>query len=52
VPYGEADTRAKLVDRALGVVENMEMLFLSTRLLRVDLFEVPADGDLRLVPTT
>ena len=30
-------------------VENLEVLFFSTRLLRSDLFELPVTGDLRLV---
>jgi len=30
-------------------VENLEVLFFSTRLLRTDLFELPVCGDLRLV---
>jgi hypothetical protein len=32
-----------------GEVENLEVLFFSTRLLRSDLFELPIDADLRLV---
>lgn len=32
-----------------GEVENVEVLFFSTRLLRSDLFELPVDADLRLV---
>ena len=32
-----------------GAVENLEVLFFSTRLLRTDLFELPVAGDLRLV---
>jgi uncharacterized protein YuzE len=31
-----------------GVVENLEVLFFSTRLLRSDLLELPIDADLRL----
>jgi hypothetical protein len=31
-----------------GEVENLEVLFSSTRLLRADLFELPDTGDLRL----
>jgi len=31
-----------------GEVENVEVLFLSTRLLRNDLFELPLSADLRL----
>jgi uncharacterized protein YuzE len=32
-------------------VENLEILFFSTRLLRSDLFELPVDADLRLAVT-
>lgn len=32
-------------------VENLEVLFFSTRLLRADLFELPVTADLRLVGT-
>lgn len=32
-----------------GEIENLEILFFSTRLLRSDLFELPVDADLRLV---
>jgi uncharacterized protein YuzE len=31
-----------------GEVENLEVLFFSTRLLRGDIFEVPVDAELRL----
>jgi uncharacterized protein YuzE len=31
-----------------GAIENMEVLFFSTRLLRGDLFEIPVEADLRL----
>jgi uncharacterized protein YuzE len=31
-----------------GAVENLEVLFFSTRLLRSDLLELPVDADLRL----
>lgn len=34
-----------------GEVENLEVLFFSTRLLRHDLFELPVEADLRLVAT-
>ena len=33
---------------ATGDVENLEILFFSTRLLRSDLFEVPLSADLKL----
>lgn len=32
-----------------GEVENLEVLFFSTRLLRQDLFELPVAADLRLI---
>jgi uncharacterized protein YuzE len=32
-----------------GEVENLEVLFFSTRLLRSDLFELPVTADLRLI---
>lgn len=32
-------------------VENLEILFFSTRLLRNDMFELPVTGDLRLAVT-
>jgi hypothetical protein len=31
-----------------GEIENLEVLFFSTRLLRSDLFQLPIDADLRL----
>lgn len=31
-----------------GAIENLEVLFFSTRLLRGDLFEVPIDADLHI----
>jgi len=33
-----------------GEVENLEVLFFSTRLLRGDTFEVPVNAELRLTP--
>ena len=33
---------------ATGEVENLEVLFFSTRLLRSDLFELPVTADLRI----
>jgi uncharacterized protein YuzE len=33
---------------ATGEIENLEVLFFSTRLLRSDLFELPVTADLRL----
>jgi hypothetical protein len=32
-----------------GEIENVEVLFFSTRLLRGDLFELPVTADLRIV---
>ncbi len=34
-----------------GEVENLEILFFSTRLLRSELFDLPVSADLRLVGT-
>jgi hypothetical protein len=34
-----------------GEIENLEVLFFSTRLLRGDVLELPVTGSLRLVPT-
>ena len=34
-----------------GEIENLEILFFSTRLLRSDLFELPITSDLRLAIT-
>jgi uncharacterized protein YuzE len=35
-----------------GEIENLEVLFFSTRLLRQDLLEIPVEADLRLVTTS
>jgi uncharacterized protein YuzE len=35
-----------------GAIENLEVLFFSTRLLREDLFELPVSADLHLVERT
>jgi uncharacterized protein YuzE len=35
-----------------GDIENLEVLFFSTRLLRSELIEIPVQADLRLVTTT
>lgn len=55
-PYAEQETEelgdeviARLNPRT-GEIENLEVLFFSTRLLRSDLFELPVTADLRLVP--
>jgi uncharacterized protein YuzE len=54
-PYAEQESQ-ELPDEIIarlnpqtGEVENLEVLFFSTRLLRADLFEVPVTGHLRLV---
>ncbi len=44
------DIIARLNPRT-GEVENLEILFFSTRLLRQDLFELPVEADLRLAAT-
>lgn len=55
-PYAEQETE-ELGDEVIarlnpktGEIENLEVLFFSTRLLRSDLFELPVTADLRLVP--
>lgn len=54
-PYPEQETE-ELGDEVIArlnpktdEVENLEVLFFSTRLLRSDLFELPVTADLRLV---
>jgi len=54
-PYAEQESE-ELKDEIIarlnpttGEVENLEVLFFSTRLLRSDLFELPVTADLRLV---
>lgn len=54
-PYAEQESE-ELKDEIIvrlnpdtGEVENLEVLFFSTRLLRTDLFELPVTADLRLV---
>ena len=56
-PYREQESK-ELADEIIarlnpntGEVENLEVLFFSTRLLRSDLFELPVSADLRLVGT-
>jgi hypothetical protein len=53
-PYAEQESE-ELCDEVIarlnpttGEVENVEVLFFSTRLLRNDLFELPVTADLRL----
>lgn len=56
-PYAEQESEelpGEIVARLnpdTGEVENLEVLFFSTRLLRTDLFELPIDADLRLTGT-
>ncbi len=56
-PYAEQESEelpdeiiARLNPNTRGV-ENLEVLFFSTRLLRADLFELPVRADLRLTGT-
>jgi len=56
-PYSEQESE-ELPDEIIarlnpstGEVENIEVLFFSTRLLRSDLFELPVSADLHLVGT-
>ena len=53
-PYAEQESE-ELGDEVIarlnpktGEIENLEVLFFSTRLLRSDLFELPVTADLRL----
>lgn len=56
-PYAEQESEElpdEIVARlnpSTGEVENLEVLFFTTRLLRADLFELPVTADLRLVTT-
>jgi len=57
-PYAEQESEelgddviARL-NPASGEIENLEVLFFSTRLLRQDLFELPVHADLRAVGST
>ena len=53
-PYPEQETEelgddvVARLNPVTGEVENLEVLFFSTRLLRSDLFELPVSADLRL----
>lgn len=56
-PYAEQESE-ELPDEIVarlnpdtGEVENLEVLFFSTRLLRADLFELPVSANLRLTGT-
>jgi uncharacterized protein YuzE len=55
LPYAEQETEelgddviARLNPKT-GEIENLEVLFFSTRLLRSDLFSLPVTADLRMV---
>jgi uncharacterized protein YuzE len=57
-PYAEQDT-AELGDDVIarlnpttGEIENLEVLFFSTRLLRSDLFELPVTAELHMIEET
>ncbi len=57
-PYAEQESE-ELGDEVVarlnpgtGAVENLEILFFSTRLLRSDLFELPVTADLKLAGRT
>jgi len=57
-PYAEQDTAepgddviARL-NPTTGEIENLEVLFFSTRLLRADLFELPVTAELHMVEKT
>lgn len=56
-PYAEQDSEeldGEVIARLnpnTGEVENLEVLFFSTRLLQTDLFELPVSADLRLART-
>jgi uncharacterized protein YuzE len=53
-PYPEQETEElgndviTRLNPTTGEIENLEVLFFSTRLLRQDLFELPIEADLRL----
>ncbi len=57
-PYAEQESEElgdEVIARlnpATGEIENLEVLFFSTRLLRSDLFELPITADLRLAVKT
>lgn len=57
IPYKEQDTE-ELDDEIIarlnpetGEIENLEVLFFSTRLLRGDVLELPIQADLRILPS-
>jgi hypothetical protein len=53
-PYGEQESEelgddvVARLNPSTGEIENLEVMFFSTRLLRSDLFQLPALADLRL----
>lgn len=53
-PYVEQESEeppdevVAILNPETGQVESLEVLFFSTRLLRIDLFELPVNADLRL----
>jgi hypothetical protein len=57
LPYAEQESEelpGEIIVRLnpnTGDIENLEVLFFSTRLLRTDLFELPVNADLRLANT-
>lgn len=54
-PYAEQETEelgddvVARLNPTTGEIENLEILFFSTRLLRKEIFELPVTADLRLV---
>ncbi len=54
-PYAEQETEelgddvVARLNPTTGEIENLEVLFFSTRLLRKEIFELPVTADLRLV---
>jgi len=53
-PYAEQESQelgddvVARVNPSTGEIENLEVMFFSTRLLRTDLFQLPVTADLRL----
>jgi uncharacterized protein YuzE len=54
LPYGEQESEelgddvVARLNPSTGEIENLEVMFFSTRLLRSDLFQLPVVADLRL----
>jgi uncharacterized protein YuzE len=46
-----ADEIVVRLNPTTGEIENLEILFFSTRLVRSDVFELPVTADLRLAPS-